>query len=158
MRFRLHKLIFAPVGTRQVEQLDRGPTWLDDELHVSYLRGEITFTRTNDRVLVEGVIETAIQAQCARSLEMFELPLRVPLEDVAFFLPGQYTPDPDRRLREDGRIDLTETLRQHIIMATPINPVSPAYRDEAGLSQLIDHQDADWLHVKWASEDRANGE
>ncbi len=158
MRFRLHKLIFAPVGSRQVEHLDRGPTWLDDDLHVSYLRGEITFTRTNDRVLVEGVIETATQAQCARSLEMFELPLSVPLEDVAFFLPGEYTPDPDRRLREDGRIDLTETLREHIIMAMPMNPVSPAYRDDAGVSQLIDREDADWLQVKWASEGRANGE
>lgn len=158
MRFRLHKLIFAPVGSCQVEQLDRGPTWLDDDLYVSYLRGEITFTRTNDRILVEGVIETATRAQCARSLEMFELPLSVPLEDVAFFLPGHYTPEPDRRLREDGRIDLTETLREHIIMAIPMNPISPAYRDEAGVSQLIDHEDAEWLRVKWANEDRANSE
>lgn len=158
MRFRLHKLIFAPVGTRQVEQLDRGPTWLDDDLHVSYLRGEITFTRTNDRVLVEGVIETAILAQCARSLEMFELPLTVPLEDVAFFLPGYRSPDPDRQLREDGRIDLTETLREHIIVAMPMNPVSPAWRDEVGASQLISSDDADWLHVKWASRDTAHRE
>ncbi|MGQ9814022.1 MAG: YceD family protein [Candidatus Roseilinea sp.] len=125
---------------------------------MSYLRGEITFTRTNDRVLVEGVVETAVQAQCSRSLEMFELPLSVPLEDVAFFLPGEYTSDPDQRLREDGRIDLTETLREHIIMAMPINPISPTYRDDASASQLIDQEDADWLRVKWARADSLNEE
>ena len=153
MRFRLHKLIFAPVGSRQVEQLDRGPTWLDDELKVSYLRGEITFTRTNDRVLVEGVIETATQVQCSRSLDMFEMPLAVPLDDVAFFLPGEYTPESDRRLRDDGLIDLTETLREHIIMAIPMNPVSPNYQQDAEASQLVDQEDTDWLQVKWANEE-----
>ena len=153
MRFRLHKLIFAPVGSRQVEQLDRGPTWLDDDLKVSYLHGDITFTRTNDRVLVEGVIESATQVQCSRSLDMFEIPLTVPLDDVAFFLPGVYTPESDRRLRDDGLIDLTDTLREHIILAIPMNPVSPNYRNDAEASQLVDQEDTDWLQVKWANDD-----
>src|SRR5437016_4974716 len=122
MRFRLNKLLGAPVGTRQIEQLDRGRTWLDDELQVAYLRGEIIFTRTNENVLVEGTIESATNVQCVRSLETFELPLSIILDDVAFTLPGFPAAEPDRRIREDGHIDLTETIRELIIMAIPINP------------------------------------
>jgi uncharacterized metal-binding protein YceD (DUF177 family) len=151
MRFRLNKLIFAPVGSRQAEQLDRGPTWLDDDLKVSTLTGEITFTRTSDSVLVEGTIETATQVQCVRSLEMFELPLSVPLEDVVFSLPGFPAVEPGRRIRDDGWVDLTETLREAIIMAIPMNPVSPRYSDARGLPRLVDDQDADWLSVKWST-------
>jgi uncharacterized metal-binding protein YceD (DUF177 family) len=152
MRFRLNNMLGAPVGTRQTEQLDRGRTWLDDELQVAYLRGELTFTRTNDSVLVEGTIDTATTVQCVRSLETFELPLSVTLDDVAFTLPGYYAPEPDRRVRDDGQIDLTDTIRELIIMAIPINPISPQYQDNRALSGLVDEDNSDWLTVNWADE------
>jgi uncharacterized metal-binding protein YceD (DUF177 family) len=151
MRFRLNKLFGAPVGTRQMEQLDRGPTWLDDELQVVFLRGELTFTRTNDSVLVEGTIDTATQVQCVRSLETFEMPLSIALEDVAFTLPGFRALEPDRRIREDGHIDLTDTIRELVIMAIPINPISPRYADAVALPGVLAEDDSEWLTVKWAA-------
>jgi uncharacterized metal-binding protein YceD (DUF177 family) len=153
MRFRLNKLLGAPVGTRQVEMLDRGRTWLDDELQVAYLRGEFTFTRTNESILIEGTIDTATNVQCVRSLEIFELPLSVTLDDVAFTLPGFPALEPDRRIREDGHIDLTETIREAIIMAIPINPISPKYQDANTVENLMDGDDSDWLTVWWADSD-----
>ena len=161
MRFRLKKLVFSAVGSRQIEHLDRGPTWLDDELQVSYLRGEITFTRTNESILVEGTIETATTVQCCRSLELFELPLSAAFEDVAFSLPGFPAVEPDRGIHEDGWIDLTETVREIVIMAIPMNPVSPRYTHREGLETLADldldeevlkdDRDSHWLNVNWAS-------
>jgi uncharacterized metal-binding protein YceD (DUF177 family) len=153
MRFRLNKLLGAPVGTRQYEQLDRGPTWMDDELQVAYLRGEITFTRTNENILVEGTIESATNVQCGRSLETFELPLTFAFDDVAFTLPGFTPVEPDRRIRDDGYIDLTTTLREMIIMAIPINPIHPRYLKSPVSTELIDDDDSDWLTVKWADDD-----
>jgi uncharacterized metal-binding protein YceD (DUF177 family) len=151
MRFRLNKLLGAPVGTRQMEQLDRGPTWLDDELQVAFLRGELTFTRTNDSVLVEGTIDTATRVQCVRSLETFEIPLSIDLEDVAFTLPGFSAPEPDRRIREDGHIDLTDTIRELVILAIPINPINPKYADVEALPGVLAEDDSEWLTVKWAT-------
>lgn len=153
MRFRLNKLLGAPVGTRQYEQLDRGPTWFDDELHVTYLRGDLTFTRTNESILVEGVIEFATNVQCVRSLELFELPITIALDDVSFSLPGFTPPELDRRIRDDGYIDLTETLRELIIMNIPINPIHPRFENTDALVDLTDGDDADWLTVKWAQQD-----
>jgi uncharacterized metal-binding protein YceD (DUF177 family) len=159
MRFRLNKLLGAPVGTRQVELLDRERTWLDDELQVAYLRGEFTFTRTNESILVEGTIDTATSVQCARSLEIFELPLSITLDDVVFSLPGFPAPEPDRRVRENGHIDLTDTIREAIIMAIPINPISPKYQDTSALGKLTDGDDSDWLTVRWTdAEDTGRGD
>lgn len=153
MRFRLNKLLGAPVGSCQYEQLNRERTWLDDELQVPYLRGELTFTRTNENVLVEGTIDTAVTVQCVRSLELFELPLRVQLEDVTYTLPGFPPIEPDRRIRDDGIIDLSSTIREIIIMAIPINPISPRFQREIKLAELVDEEDTDWLTVKWAASD-----
>lgn len=75
MRYRLNKLIYGPVGGVHVERLDRGSTWFGDELRVNYLRGDLKFTKTNENVLLEGTIETAVDVQCVRSLEIFALPL-----------------------------------------------------------------------------------
>ena len=162
MRYRLNKLIYGPVGGVQTERLDRGPTWFDDELKVSYLRGEFTFTKTNENVLVDGEVETAVDVQCVRSLEFFSLPIQITLESVPFGLPN-YTPpddeaaanDPDRLISTDSWIDLTDTLREEVIFAIPINPVHPKYAGENpppmpnGMDEA-ETQD-DWLHIKWSN-------
>jgi uncharacterized metal-binding protein YceD (DUF177 family) len=166
MRYRLHKLLSGPVGMMQVEQLDRGPTCLDNDLQVAYLCGQLTFTRLNEAIMVEGTVDTAVTVQCVRSLEDFSLCLSIPLKDVLFSLPHYFAtdlppdaqPEPERRVSDDGWIDLTETLREEIIMAIPINPISPKYA-EAGdfLPEGLDESDRDWLTVKWsnAEQDRA---
>lgn len=155
MRFRVHKLIHAPVGTRQEESLERGSTWFDDTLHVDYIEGDFTFTRAQIGILVEGGFDTQTSVQCARSLELFDLPLRIQLEDVLFRLPGQQPIDQDDvtpQVDDTGWIDLTETLREHILLAIPINPISPEHQNDDALNKLVNDENADWLTVKRSSE------
>lgn len=153
MRYRLHKLIGAPVGKTHFEQLDRGPTKFDDDLQVNFLRGTLTFTRLNNAILVNGVLETEVNAQDVRTLENFGLCLRVPLEDLVYSLPDEFDPvtdDLDRQISDDGWIDLTEAIREEIIMAIPINPVNPAHAgdDDTAVSDVL-QENNDWLSIKW---------
>ena len=162
MRYRLHKLLSGPVGSTQVEQLERGPTTFDADLQVAYLKGPITFTRLGEAVLVQGQIQTELTVQCVRSLQDFGLCLDVPLDDLLFALPGFPTDEPDRQISSEGWIDLTETLREEIIMNIPINPIHPKYSGADGanglddtaptavLSDLDEARDwQEWLTVKW---------
>jgi len=154
MRFRVHKLVAGAVGKAQHEALDLGPTHFDDDLRVAYLRGPLTFVRINDSILVSGRIETSTTVECVRSLEDFELPLVVEFASVAFALPGAVVDeeDQDRTISDDGWLDLREMLREEIVMAIPINPISPRYShteadrlpDELGITA-----DEDWLTVRW---------
>ena len=156
MRFRLHKLLSAPVGKTQREVLDYGPTRFDGDLAVSYLRGPLTFTRLPEAILINGQIETAATVQCVRSLEDFELCLAIELTDIVFALPDMPTDEPDRQVTDDGWLDLTETLREEIVMAIPINPISPRYSGTGSeiLPGVLDEKDRDWLTVRWHSQGR----
>jgi uncharacterized metal-binding protein YceD (DUF177 family) len=156
MRFRLHKLLSGPVGKTQREVLDFGLTRFDDDLTVAYLRGSMTFTRLNESVLVNGHVDTATTVQCVRSLENFELCLSLDLTDVIFGLPDTPTDEPDRQVTDDGWLDLTETLREEIVMAIPINPISPRYSvtDSGVLPDGLDDTDREWLTVRWHMQGR----
>ncbi|GIV83408.1 MAG: hypothetical protein KatS3mg052_0415 [Candidatus Roseilinea sp.] len=151
MRYWLHKLLYRPVGSTQIEHLERGPTKFDDDLQVPYLRGTLEFVRLSDVILLRGSVETEVAIQCARSLENFHLRLKVPLDDILLGLP-QYPhsdADPDRWISDDGWIDLTETLREEIIMAIPINPIHPKYAkaSAADLLGALDEDEQDWLTI-----------
>jgi len=159
MRYRLHKLLNGPVGSIQTEYLDRGPTTFDDDFSVGLLGGELIFVRLIDSVMVRGVVETEVTVQCVRSLEDFQLPLSVPLDDILFALAGYPSDEPDRQITDDGWIDLTETLRQEIIMAIPINPINPKYTEAAAAeaAEELSDKDREWLTIKWSDNARPNG-
>ncbi len=158
MRYRLHKLLSKPVGSTQVETLDRGQTKFDEDLQVGFLKGDLAFTLLSESVLVHGAVDTEVTVQCVRSLEDFSLCLSVPLEDILFALPSYPTDEPDRQISDEGWIDLTETLREEIIMAIPINPINPKYSDAtvAGEKAELSSDDSEWLTVNWHSAKDAN--
>ena len=170
MRFRVHKLVSGPVGKTQHEALDLGPTRFDDDLQVTTLRGPLTFVRINDSILVGGHIKTTTIVQCVRSLEDFELPITIDFASVEFLLPTAApgpTPDVaindeniDRLISDDGWLDLAELLREEIVMAIPINPISPRYsRAESGLPDDLDlTAENDWLTVRWKKHNGDSGE
>ncbi|MCS7324719.1 MAG: YceD family protein [Anaerolineae bacterium] len=154
MRYRLHKLLHGSVGSTQHEALAEGSTKFDDSLQVPFLRGTFTFTRLRDSIMMRGYFETAVQLQCVRSLEMFEMPLRIAVEDVMFALPNLPAEEPDRVVSDDGWVDITEVLREEIIMAIPINPVHPRFADADPatlLSELGAEEEGDWLSIRLAN-------
>jgi uncharacterized metal-binding protein YceD (DUF177 family) len=164
MRYRLRKLVYGPVGGVQIEKLDSGPVTFDD-LNAAYVRGLLEFTRLNDAVLLRGEIETETPVQCVRSLETFGLQLRICLDDILLGLPQHPRDDiePWRRISDDGWIDLTETLREEIIMAIPINPIHPKYIAASSneLLSALDEHDREWITIhlsnpKQALEGEAN--
>lgn len=149
MRFRLHKLVSGPVGKVQHEFLDSGPIRFDADLTVHYLRGSLTFTRLPESIMVTGTINTATTVQCVRSLEDFDLCLSATLADIFFTLPALPAEEPDRVVTDEGWLDLTETLRQEIVMAIPFDPVNPALTGDDGPADDALADSKDWLTVRW---------
>lgn len=154
MRYRLHKLLHEPVGSRQSESLDQGAFAFDETLRVPFLRGEFSFTRLSNAILVQGRFETQVSLRCVRSLEVFDQPIAVVLEGVLFSLPNVPAEEPGRQVSDDGWIDLTETLREEIILAMPMNPIHPRFvhaDPQALLSELEVEDAAEWLSIKLAN-------
>lgn len=162
MRYRLHKLLYGPVGGTQVERLERGPTQFDADLRVPFLRGEFTFTRLSEAVLVQGEVDTQVPVRCVRSLEDFDLCIHLRLDDILFTLPhfAASAVEPDRQISSDGWIDLTETLREEIIMAIPINPIHPKHTqaNPTDLLAALGEDDQDWLTLNLSNPAQHQGE
>lgn len=123
MRFKVSALIRAEVGAQLTQKIDEAECRLGHDVTLDYLRGKLRLTRTDQQILVEGDIHTALPAECVRCLDTFHLPLRIRLEELFSLALGPHTPDPLYVVAADGTIDLTLPLREQILLAQPIKPV-----------------------------------
>ncbi|MBC7327455.1 DUF177 domain-containing protein [bacterium] len=92
---------------------------------------DFKFSNTNRSIIIEGEFYTSIMAECVRCLEHFKMPLKSAFreaytrQDLALDAKGNLiTDDEDIRSIFEGHIlDLTELLRQNIILALPVAPL-----------------------------------
>ena len=74
------------------------------------LRYDLHASLVSGSVLVRGTLTTEFQAACVRCLEPVSLQIR--LENCVFHLP----------ISSQGTIDLTESVREDILLALPVYP------------------------------------
>ena len=91
------------------------------------IKGELTFTNTHDLIYVKGFFETKAELVCGRCLEMFSFDINREIEEV-FPINGEtenedYLDDRDIPLYENYILDLSELLRQYILIEVPFNPL-----------------------------------
>ena len=95
------------------------------------IQGEAKLVRTNRSILVTGRFRTVIKSTCSRCLEEFECPLEFEIEeeyfptrDIISGLPTPLAEDVDGFIiGEDHVLDLSEAVRQNILLNLPTKPV-----------------------------------
>lgn len=118
----LSKLTHAVPGRQANATLDLGELEIDD-LTLSYLRGELEFTRVVDGILVTGTLETEIKTLCTRCLSPLKLPVTLTLEDTIGLPNAEITSERPVRVNEEGWADLTPLIREYAWLALPLNPL-----------------------------------
>ena len=118
----LSKLTHAVPGRQVTATLDLGELEVGD-LSLSYLRGELEFTRVVDGILVVGTLETEIQTLCTRCLSPLKLPVSLALEDTIGLPNAETTSERPVRVNEEGWADLTPLIREYAWLALPLNPL-----------------------------------
>ena len=88
-----------------------------DDLTLAYLRGKLHLSRTSRGILVQGTLNTQVNAQCVRCLDDVALLISVPIEELFVYPPE---PGEESVVPETGILDLTPLLREEIILDTPI--------------------------------------
>lgn len=101
---------------------------------VEPVKGEIAFSNTGRHVVLRGSVTTTVELECARCLSVFNVKVAVPIEEE-IQIPAHYLewaeedeeeelPEEEREpLVEDNILDLTELLRQNIMVAVPVKAV-----------------------------------
>jgi uncharacterized protein len=133
MQFSVSQLLQEPVGaTRQYDIVDESLD-LDEGLRATGITGEIKLTRLNQgRILATGSFKASVVMPCSRCLQPAEIHVSFELEaeyqpsiDVLTGLPQEQPEDQDLVFSIDANhyLDLSEALRQHILVALPMQPL-----------------------------------
>jgi uncharacterized protein len=123
MRFDLSQLLKGPIGSKTELDISERNRTLAKDLTVDLLEGTVEFTRTNEGIFAEGSFCTRIQVECVRCLETFAQPLAFRLEERFLFSSALSKGGPVFPILEGGFIDLSEPLREHILLAMPMRPL-----------------------------------
>jgi uncharacterized protein len=97
----------------------------------SYVHGTLKLTRTNRSILVQGQLETSVNINCARCLEIYLCPLKLNIEEEYFPITdvnsGIPLPLPEEAepfmIDEHLILDLNEAIRQYTLLAIPMKPL-----------------------------------
>lgn len=117
----------GPGATRVIDVEDTVP----EDNGPLKVRGKITLTVIDKRILVQGRLETNAELVCSRCLKRFRCPLSLDIEEEYYPSidvntgikletpedPGSFTID------EHHVLDLTEAIRQYKLMALPMKPL-----------------------------------
>lgn len=104
-----------------------------DPVHVRVpFRGHAAAVNIDDAILVSVHLRGEAELECGRCLVRYNLPLALDFDEE--FRAGEVKPDQDpaEQLEDDDRpyslyqgdeIDLTEVVRQHLLLALPMKPL-----------------------------------
>ncbi|MGH2541254.1 MAG: YceD family protein [Ardenticatenaceae bacterium] len=135
MQFNVAQLLKEATGaTRKYEIREPAEELeLDPELIVQEpLTGRIKFTKIPQGVLVTGELDTVLEVSCSRCLEPFDLAVSIELEEefhsttdvqTGARLPQGEEYDPATLIDEKHIVDLSEVVRQELLLVLPSLPV-----------------------------------
>lgn len=133
MQFNVAQLLKEPTGSTRKYEVREIIDDLDPELVIQApIQGRLKFTKIPQGVLVTGNLETVVEMNCIRCLDAFDQPVRIEIEEefrpavdlqTGASLPQAEDADDATRIDEKHIIDLSEVVRQDLLLALPSRPV-----------------------------------
>jgi len=129
MKIDLTELLQRVGNEADVEQNDK-VSFPEDTLNLTRpIKIVLHLVNTGTSVLVKGKVETEVELTCSRCLKTFKLPLSVKIEEEFSRHIPERKGGKEIELKEkdfvypiekDNTIDLTEVIRQDLLLAIPI--------------------------------------
>jgi uncharacterized protein len=142
MIFNVAQLMKEPVGSGASNEADihEEKVQLDDDLQViGPMNGHARMRRVNQGLLIDGWVDLVLGLECARCLKAVEQPTHITFAERFYPTVDVMTGAPLPRVEEDDvfaidehhQVDLTEAIRQAVLLAVPLVPL--CQEDCAGL-------------------------
>jgi uncharacterized protein len=137
------QLLKAPVGATRSDEFCEDEPELRSELGLrGPIVGSVKVTRTTHGILADVQYRAEVTQECGRCLGEAENVVEnrfrqefLPTTNIQTGLPESIPADPDEpRIGEDHIIDLSETIRQDIVLEQPLRPLCRP--DCAGLCEV----------------------
>ena len=124
--------IASEVGKQFHYEINEPGVESEDVRCVEPITGSIDFTNAGRHIIARGSFKTRIMLQCSRCLEDFAFPIDIKIEEelpitsLQALLAGheeEIEEEEKEPLFQDNVFDLSEYLRQMILVETPIQPI-----------------------------------
>ena len=105
------QLLKEPAGSRRHYELDG--------IGEPQVQGKVELVRTDRGVFVRGTLRSALRAICSRCLNTFDYPVMQNIEEeyLSKAEEGAFA------INAGGEIDLSEAVRQYMLLAVPMKPL-----------------------------------
>lgn len=131
MQFNVASLLKGPVGVTQHHRLDEQSV-AEDDTQAERVWGQVTLVHLNDGIWVRGDLQAKVRCTCSRCLQAYSTTLRFHIEEtyyptldistgVEVSLPEDA--ETDATIDDHHILDISEVVRQDIILATPMKPL-----------------------------------
>jgi len=137
--FNVAGLLKQRIGALRAYPIDAEVPAVDDLKLTAPLRGRVVFLRLGDSVLAQAELSTSVQLSCDRCLTVFSQAVRIAFQEPFYptvdvltgvALPA-FTDDLGFPIDHNHELDLSEAVRQHLLLALPLQALCRA--DCAGL-------------------------
>jgi len=122
LRINVGFLVKANAGYSRTIEFDVGQMVLSNDLTVNDLRGAARFGRTPQGLVVEVALSGRTNAECARCLDQFELPVATEFTELYAFDERSMT-DSQLLVPANHQIDLAPLAREYLLLDEPITPL-----------------------------------
>ena len=134
MRWNVAGLLQDDVGAIRQYELNEPPYEIDPGIVTTRpLTGTVKVTRTNRGVLAEARVQTAVRQECSRCLEDVTAPVSAKIAEEYFPTVDLRTGAAATRPEDEGymltdahELDLTEPVRQAVLLEQPMKPLCRA--------------------------------
>ena len=130
MQINVAQLLKEPIGETRNYKVNEVVDVISDSSG-NAVWGEVKLLRTHRGILVQGVLRTEVTINCGRCLSPIDYPLTlnindeyIPTVDIVTGTPLPLPEEPSSfTIDEHHIIDLTEAIRQYMLLAIPLKPI-----------------------------------
>lgn len=115
-------IVGGEVGFSNEFPFDYEKIQVGDDLELRQFHGSAVIGRTPQGLLLTGVFEAILTAQCVRCLKEFDQAVRWEMTELYAFNQKSVT-DSGLILPDDAHIDLAPLVRDYALIEIPINPI-----------------------------------
>lgn len=136
---KVSSLLLEDVGSFRTVKVELSSLPLDEQFLATNVSADIRLTRLNNSVLAQGSANGVVEMECVRCLNLFEQPFKVRFTEqfrqTTDILDGRGSSSPREddewdesdnelafEINDAHELDLTELLRQWIVLALPMTP------------------------------------
>lgn len=122
LRINVGFLVKADAGYSRTIEFDVEEMVLPPDLTIQDLRGTAKFGRTPQGLVTEVALSGRTQAECARCLDEFEMPVATEFTELYAFDERSMT-DSQLLLPPNHQVDLAPLAREYLLLDEPITPL-----------------------------------